>query len=373
MAFIQTDSADTSFLLQIIGGLYEDGPWEDVLLSLRDAMRADEVILTLVSQSDGSAQTIAVPESLSVSNRQYGKPSGGLPPRARAICENSCFDGAARGWLLSVSLGSFGEVDYRLEILRGPEASPFKFADERLLDEMVPHLARAARVRAVFAAAELEQKLHAEPLDRLILGSLIVDGRLRLIGANTIARRALALVDGLVLRGGVLQAARTDDNCALVRAVDEAINGTCATSGTALFVRRSRGEGNLGLVVKPLCMKDWVTRRLQNAAVILISGIEAAASDRCGLLRQLFNFTPAETMLAIDFINGLGIEEMEQQRQIKHNTTRAHLRSMYQKLGVSRYGDMMQILANHTAALERDFMSMVNSDVNKNKRNIYSN
>jgi DNA-binding CsgD family transcriptional regulator len=362
MAFVQTDSADASFLLQIIGDLYEDGPWDDVLLSLRDAMLADEVILTLVSQSDGSAQTIAVPESLSVSNRQFEK-----------SCENSRFDGAARGWSLSVSLGSFGEVDYRLEILRGPDAPPFKFADERLLDEMVPHLARAARVRAALAAAELEQKLHAEPLDRLILGSLIVDGRLRLIGANTIARRALASVGGLVLRGGVLQAARTDDNCALVRAVDEVISGTCAPSGTALFVRRSGGEGNLGLVVKPLCMKNWVTGRLQNAAVILISGIEAAASDRCGLLRQLFNFTPAETMLAIDFINGLGIEEMEQQRQIKHNTTRAHLRSMYQKLGVSRYGDMMQILANHTAALERDFMSLVDTGVNKNKRNIYSN
>ena len=46
---------------------------------------------------------------------------------------------------------------------------------------------------------------------------------------------------------------------------------------------------------------------------------------------------------------------------------------MYQKLGVVRYGDMMQILANHAAALERDFMSLVDSDADKNKRNFYSN
>jgi DNA-binding CsgD family transcriptional regulator len=359
MAFIQADSADASFLLQIIGELYEDGPWEDVLLSLREAMRADEVILTLLSERDGSARTIAVPESLS-----------GASSSMRA---NSRFDGAAQGCSLSVNLGAFNEIDYRLEILRGPQSPTFEFADEQLLDGMVPHLARAVRVRAAFAAAELEQKLHAESLDRLTLGSLIVDARMHVIGANAVARRALASAGGLALRGGVLQAGRADDNCALARAVEKAIGGTCAASGTALFVRRSMGEGNLGLVVKPLCMKDWVTGRSQNAAVILISGIEAAVSDRCGLFRQLFNFTPAETMLAIDFINGLGIEEMEQQRQIKHNTTRAHLRSMYQKIGVSRYSDMMQILANHAAALERDFMSIVDKDSDKNNRNYYSN
>ena len=84
MAFIQADSADTSFLLQIIGDLYEDGPWEDVLLSLRDAMRADEVILTLLL----SAKRLEAPQTicrslnrLSVSDRRISKVGRKFPFR----------------------------------------------------------------------------------------------------------------------------------------------------------------------------------------------------------------------------------------------------------------------------------------------------
>lgn len=366
MTFFKADGLDTSSLLQVIGDLYEDGPWEQVLQSLRVAMKADEVILTLRSETDGTVHTITardIPkdsDDLIEKGQAANWPMAGYDSYADSAgrwspSSRSRRGSATRGRRLSFSLGTVGERHHELHILRNSESLTSEAADRKLLDDLVPHLARAARMRAAFAEAELAQNLHAEPLDRLTLGSVIVDMRMRVVGANTAARRVLSTSDGLLIRRGQLHAADSDDHSTLVRAVAGAVNGSCAPSGTALFARRPTNSGNLALVVKSLRMKDGVTRQAQNAAVILIGGIQAVARDSCGLFRQLFNFTPTEATLAVDFVNGLCVEEIEQQYRIKHNTTRAHLRSMYQKMGVSRYGEMIQLLANHASVLEREF------------------
>ncbi|MNJ68757.1 Bacterial regulatory protein, luxR family [compost metagenome] len=66
---------------------------------------------------------------------------------------------------------------------------------------------------------------------------------------------------------------------------------------------------------------------------------------------QLYNLTPAETGLAMELANGLSLEEASEVLNIRRNTARAHLRSIFSKTGVRRQTELVRILLNSVVAL----------------------
>jgi len=70
-----------------------------------------------------------------------------------------------------------------------------------------------------------------------------------------------------------------------------------------------------------------------------------------GLAQQLFQLTPAETALAIQLANGLSLEEAAEALNIRRNTARAHLRSIFSKTGVRRQTELVRIFLNSVALL----------------------
>jgi DNA-binding CsgD family transcriptional regulator len=69
------------------------------------------------------------------------------------------------------------------------------------------------------------------------------------------------------------------------------------------------------------------------------------------LAQELFHLTGAETMLAIQLANGLSLEEAAAALNIKRNTARAHLRSIFSKTGVRRQTELVRIFLNSVAML----------------------
>jgi DNA-binding CsgD family transcriptional regulator len=69
------------------------------------------------------------------------------------------------------------------------------------------------------------------------------------------------------------------------------------------------------------------------------------------LAQQLFQLTPAETSLAIQLANGLSLEEAAEALNIRRNTARAHLRSIFSKTGVRRQTELVRIFLNSVAWL----------------------
>jgi DNA-binding CsgD family transcriptional regulator len=66
---------------------------------------------------------------------------------------------------------------------------------------------------------------------------------------------------------------------------------------------------------------------------------------------QLYNLTPAETLLALELANGLSLEEASEALNIRRNTARAHLRSIFSKTGVRRQTELVRIMLNSVVAL----------------------
>ena len=68
-------------------------------------------------------------------------------------------------------------------------------------------------------------------------------------------------------------------------------------------------------------------------------------------MRKLFDFTPAETQLALQLADGLALEEAADELGISKNTARAHLRAVFSKTGVTRQATLVRMLLSSVGAL----------------------
>ena len=69
------------------------------------------------------------------------------------------------------------------------------------------------------------------------------------------------------------------------------------------------------------------------------------------LVRRLFGFTSAEVALALLLTNGLTLDEAAAELNIRKNTARAHLRSIFSKTGVTRQTMLVRLLLNSVASV----------------------
>jgi len=79
------------------------------------------------------------------------------------------------------------------------------------------------------------------------------------------------------------------------------------------------------------------------AAVLLIDP-EASAQPSAEIVAGLFQFTPAETRLALLLAQGIRLEGAAAQLKITMNTARTHTRRMLDKAGVRRQTDLVLLL-----------------------------
>ena len=62
------------------------------------------------------------------------------------------------------------------------------------------------------------------------------------------------------------------------------------------------------------------------------------------MVRRLFDLTLAESSLALALADGLTLDEASDRLSIRKNTARAHLRSIFAKIGVRRQTTLVRLL-----------------------------
>ena len=85
--------------------------------------------------------------------------------------------------------------------------------------------------------------------------------------------------------------------------------------------------------------------------VVYIRDAAGKSLASTAVTKQLFNLTPAETALSLELANGLSLEEAAEALNIRRNTARAHLRSIFSKTGVRRQTELVRIMLNSVMAL----------------------
>ncbi|WP_235991264.1 helix-turn-helix transcriptional regulator [Halopseudomonas xiamenensis] len=242
-------------------------------------------------------------------------------------------------------------------ITRSPRQPAFCEQDRALCMRLLPHLRRSLHVHNLLGRSESLGNLYAEAVNRLSVASLVLDESGSVLQLNDVARELLAQADGLKLVGSRLEASYPSDNRELHKLIRDAVESKQIPqpreTREALSVARPSGEVSLGVVVEPIAAAEWAEGHGQPAVMLYIRDAVGKSQVDNRVARELFNFTPAETALALQLANGLSLEEAAEELGIMRNTARAHLRAIFSKTGVRRQAELVRVMLNSVGSLGR--------------------
>ncbi|WP_166363658.1 helix-turn-helix transcriptional regulator [Pseudomonas akapageensis] len=373
-------TADVSLdeLCHIIELIYEGPsealPWQQSLEQLRSSLQASYVTLILrpsTAEDPGfmvNAGTVSTWAVGAYASTYYAlDPFVGLPPgEVHTVAEilgeerwlNSAFYQQFNAPLdvfhiMGADLRSTDGSECRLRICRPRRDEAFNREDKALCTRLLPHLRRAVGLRSQLKRSEAECQLYATAVERLQIGTLILDDNRRVLEINETARELLAEDDGLRLVDGSLQAACNRDDHALQRLIGQVQEKRLQPGpkiAEAITLKRPLSGGSLGVVVQSLPRPEGPQSRLP-ALVVYLRNPERKACVQQQTLRQLFGFTPTEAELTLQLAHGHSLDEAGARLNIRRNTVKTHLRSIYAKAGVTRHTELTHLLHSSVAVL----------------------
>lgn len=361
-------------LSALLGLLYqgpaEPVPWSGFLESIRQ--RLDAVFVTLVLRHPATDRP-----GLIVNASPYGPHLPGEPSYSEqyyALCPfldlhpDRIFSAdelfGETGWLahpfymqylrpldlrhvLAANLVTPNGVECALFVCHAHRGQEFEAADKALLHCLLPHLKRAVDLHAALDVLESERALYAEAVDRLQVGTVILDEHGIAMKTNAVANRLLEARDGICLADGVLHAHCPVENRSLRKILEAASQAHARATARSEIMTLSRPTATapLSVLVRPIPLSYRTEDRARRPAVaVFIRDPAGSPRNTHASLRKLFHLTPTEIELALLMVDGLTLDEAAARLGIKKNTARAHLRGIFAKTGATRQAVLVKLL-----------------------------
>ena len=248
---------------------------------------------------------------------------------------------------------------------RGKRSGPFEDDAMQVLTRLVPHLRRALRMRQEVEGLRLERDAGSELLERVSVGTLLVDERGRVVRANGIAERILSAGDGLTARAEGLEAGTPHETAALRRMIGSAaatskhlarVHGRDGeadrSAGGPLRLARPSGAAAYLLEVSPLHREAGWGGRGALAVVLVSDGSKGRAPNEAAL-RSFYGLTPAEAELTALLSHGLSLDEAAERRDVSRNTARGQLKRIFAKTATNRQAELVRMVLQGPAGYAR--------------------
>jgi DNA-binding CsgD family transcriptional regulator len=238
-------------------------------------------------------------------------------------------------------------VECRFRVSRSHAEADFSESDKSFCTALLPHLKRAVRIHSQLDLIESERKLLAGTVDRMLVATIILDETGAIMKANDVAREMIRAADGIREFNGAIQAVSGAENRELQRLIKQALNGNTARAPAiieAMSITRPSGRGKLGVLIRSNPLSEWSEGQRRPSVAVFIRDPERRSEASVEMVRRLFDLTTTEASLAILIANGLTLDDAAEQMGIRKNTARAHLRSIFSKIGISRQTTLVRTL-----------------------------
>ncbi|WP_175774397.1 LuxR C-terminal-related transcriptional regulator [Burkholderia anthina] len=364
-------------LSDLIGLVYEGVtsavPWHGLLDALRVRLAANYATLVLRPPADQMKGLIVTSSLVDTSvgtgaylQRFYTLDAFVNLPRDTVTTVHEML--GERGWLDSEKYRNFDRMydvlhvmgadihvdadnECRLRICRPHGAPPFDANDKRLCRFLLPHLKRAASLRASLEVATNERHLYAETVSQLRIGAILLDEQARVMKTNDDAAQVLAERDGLFVVDGKLACDGAANQRMLHALVRDALARKAGAARGMTLARRA-GRARLGLLVRPLPIDEQSGRKRRAAAVVLVRDPDCRPQISGETLQAMFNLTRSEASLVLHLTQGLSLQDAAETMAIRHNTARSHLRAVFSKMGVTRQTELIQAIEHCVIPLQ---------------------
>lgn len=372
-------AADLAQLDQLLGAIYdgptESPPWNTALQMLRESLKAAHVTLILRPPSQDSTgvmintgpvtpQGVESYESHFFATDPFVRLQEGEVVTAEELIgkqwlESSIYNEYLKPLgvrhLLGADIYTKEGIECRLRITRSLESKAFSPEDKALVRFLLPHLKRSIQLHARLDFLETERQLFAGTVNRMLLGIVSFDQNGAILETNQEARRILGEKDGIWLSGNNLAVESSQEGRELQRMIRAAIadnSGDASAVVEAMSITRPSGRSKLGVLVRAIPMGRYSESKHRPAAAVFLRDSEAnAAQPSQELVRRLFGLTRMEAQLALLLAEGFTLDEAAEKMNVRRNTARTHLRSIFCKTGVTRQTMLVRLLLNSVMSL----------------------
>lgn len=362
-------------------GMYYQGPleavpWSSALGLLRKHLKANWTVLILrpASKNWPAIMIRAGVQGAELYNAEYIQyqsfsldPFVGLPP-GRVVTLDEMIDVPkwTKGeffkqfvepfdirYVMGSDILAEGGGECRLRCTRPPGGKDFSAGDKALFQMLLPHFKRAVDLHFRIEAGETERLLYANTMDRMLVGTVILDQTGEIMRCSGVAEEMLAEKDGVIKGKGVLRAAYPQEDRQLQQLIAQAlaIPAGVAAVPEAISLGRPSGRQSLGILIRHIPMVEWSEGRRRPAVAVFIRDPERSQQPAHGMVMQLFGLTSTEATLSMLLANGLTLDEAAKNLNIRKNTVRAHLRAIFSKTGVTRQTALVRLLLSSVASI----------------------
>lgn len=362
---IPADEIDrfSDLVLTLSTTVLSDDPWRDFLLKLSGQINAKHGTLILVPSKDRGREAMITPTSTPQQIQNYidrflaidpfvNLPEGqvtalydyvGQSVLDRSPDMKAYLETADASHILGVDLRIGSEFEARLRLSRAPGGPPFTPAERRWVEKIVPHLRQALELYQKLESSRSEKAVMLDATEQFAVGTILLDADFNVLKLNEVAASILAEDDGLAIVGGriaLAHAARDKEFRALLTEVRGGQNAL-----RRLFtIERLSGKPELTAVIQPVPVHSFMQSASNPVVAIFLTDPSRSRVIEGAVVSKLFALTPAEGNIAAGLANGLSVSELARQTGISENTVRAHLRSIFPKIGIKRQTQLVNII-----------------------------
>lgn len=365
---------------ELVGALYEGPmetpPWQSAMQLLRNRLEAAHVTLMLRPPSaDSSGIMINTGPVTTHGVESYENHFFSLDPFVRLREDEvvTAEELIGKQWLdspiyleylrplgirhlLGADIYTREGIECRLRITRDDGAQPFSEADKGLVRFLLSHLKRSIQLHARLDFLECERQLFAGTVNRMLLGMISFAENGDILETNQEAKRILAERDGVWINDNKLCVDSAQESRELHRLIRQSLTEASRAEGAAVVeamsVTRPSGRAPLGILIRAVPLGPWSESKRRPAAVLFLRDAESNVPQPSQeLVRRLFGLTRKEAALALLLAEGYTLDEAADKMDVRRNTARTHLRSIFCKTGVTRQTMLVRLLLNSVVTL----------------------
>lgn len=358
--------AEFSRLIQFLTAslLDEEAPWRGFLLALAAQVGAEHATLILTPPDDPRLGTNITPSVPPQRAQEYidrfleidpfvNLPEGrvvmlfeyvGRAELDRAAAYREWLESFEGSHVMGVDLKVSSGFEARLRLTRRPGDPEFDSTARARVEAILPHLRQTLELHGRLASTRSEHSLLVDAVEQFAVGTILLDHRLNVIRLNEVAAAILAEADGIRLAGQSIVFAASATDRAFRAAAREAAGARTPGHRAILGVPRPSGRRELALVIRPMALPDFMQTGQAPAVALFLTDPSRQRTVRAEAVRKMFSCTPTEAEIAAALANGLSVADTAERLGIARNTVRAHLRSIFAKLGLNRQSQLIQLI-----------------------------
>jgi DNA-binding CsgD family transcriptional regulator/PAS domain-containing protein len=209
---------------------------------------------------------------------------------------------------------------------------------------LLPHLRRSVTISGLLDARTVEKERMTETLDAFKCGVVLTNRTGSILHANRSAERMMRHEGPIQGVRGVLQARAPAAARELHSAISLAADDETLLGKTGLAIRLSPDDEPAQYAhVLPLCGGELRSRLKPEAVAAVFVGAAVDEADGAAAMAAAFSLTPAETRLVEHLLAGHGLKEAAAALGVAITTAKTHLENVFQKTGVRRQVDLVQL------------------------------